>query len=56
VRCKKLKVAFVKAERLCKQCYKDHLAPKAWRVYVKNFTTPFPYNQVLFEILAATID
>jgi hypothetical protein len=56
VRCKKLKIIFGKAERLCRQCYKDHLAPKALCAYVENFTTPFPYNQVLFEILAATID
>jgi hypothetical protein len=42
VRCKRLKIIGVKAERLCKQCYKDHLAPKALRVYVENFTTLFP--------------
>ncbi len=54
--CNKLKVIHVKAERLCKQCYKDHLAPKALRRYVADFTTPYPYNQVLFELLATTID
>ncbi|MDP8928915.1 MAG: hypothetical protein M3O70_10160 [Actinomycetota bacterium] len=26
------------------------------RAYVEGFTTPFPYNRVLFQILAATID
>ncbi len=54
--CHKLKVIHVKAERLCKQCYKDHIAPKALRRYVANFTTPYPYNKVLFELLATTID
>jgi hypothetical protein len=54
--CNKLKVIHVKAERLCKQCYKDHLAPKTLRSYVADFTTVHPYNQVLFDLLASTID
>ena len=54
--CHKLKVIHVKAEHLCKQCYKDHIAPKALRRYVTDFTTPYPYNNVLFELLATTID
>ncbi len=54
--CNKLKVIHVKAQRLCKQCYKDHLAPKALRSYVADFMTPYPYNKVLFDLLATTID
>ena len=54
--CRKLKVIHVKAEQLCKQCYQDHIAPKALRRYVADFTTPYPYNEVLFELLATTID
>jgi hypothetical protein len=54
--CHKLKVIHVKAEHLCKQCYQDHIAPKALRSYVTDFTTPYPYNNVLFELLATTID
>jgi hypothetical protein len=46
----------VKAEHLCKQCYKDRLAPKVLRNYVEGFTTPFPYNRTLFGLMAATID
>ena len=55
-RCKRLKVIQVKSDCICKQCYKDVLAPNALRGYVNNFMTPFAYNRVLFEILAATID
>ena len=54
--CRKLKVIHVKAEQLCKQCYKNHIAPNALRRYVADFTTPYPYNKVLFELLATTID
>jgi hypothetical protein len=55
-RCNKLKAIQVKADRLCKQCYKDQRAPQALRVYVEGFTTPFRYNRTLFEVLAGTID
>ncbi|MGC1951604.1 MAG: hypothetical protein WA970_03275, partial [Gammaproteobacteria bacterium] len=55
-RCNKRKVIYVKAERLCKQCYKDHLAPKALRDYIDGFTTPFRYNRTLFEILAGAVN
>jgi hypothetical protein len=46
----------VKAERLCKQCYKDHLAPQALRSYVERFTTPYPHNTALFDLFTETID
>ena len=55
-RCKRLKVYQVKAERLCKQCYKDHLAPQALRSYVERYTTPYPYNTVLFALFTQTIE
>jgi hypothetical protein len=54
--CNKLKVIWVKTEQLCKQCYKDHLAPNSLRRYVAEFTTPYPYNKVLFDLLVTTID
>jgi hypothetical protein len=54
--CNSLKVIQMKAEQLCKQCYKDSVAPTALRRYVANFTTPYPYNKALFDLLAATID
>ncbi len=54
--CNKLKVIWVKTEHLCKQCYKDHLAPNTLRRYVAEFTTPYPYNKVLFDLLVTTID
>ncbi len=55
-KCNRLRVFQVKAERLCKQCYHEHLAPQALRRYVENYVTPYPYNQILFELLAATVD
>src|SRR5258708_31915116 len=55
-RCNRFKVYQVKAERLCKQCYKDHLAPQALRSYVERFTTPYPYNTSLFALFTETID
>ena len=55
-RCGKLKPIYIKAEHLCKLCDKDRRAPEALRRYVANFTTPHPYNKVLFDLLATTID
>lgn len=54
--CNRLKVIQVKAERLCKHCYQDRLAPKLLRNYVMGFTSPYPYNQTLFDLLVSTID
>ena len=56
MQCEKLKTIQVKAECLCKQCYKDRLAPRVLREYVEGFTISFPYNRALFEIMAATIE
>jgi hypothetical protein len=55
-RCNQLKVIHVKAERLCKQCYKDRVAPQALHSYLAGYTTPYPYNKTLFDLLATTID
>jgi hypothetical protein len=55
-RCHRLKVIYVKTACLCKQCYKDHLAPQGLRKYVLDFTTPYPYNKVLFDLLTTTIN
>jgi hypothetical protein len=55
-RCKRLKAYQVKAERLCKQCYKNQLAPRVLRSYVERYTTPYPYNMALFDLLTATIE
>ena len=54
--CNRLKVIQVKAERLCKHCHQDRLAPKLLRSYVMGFTSPYPYNQTLFDLLVSTID
>ena len=54
--CKRLKAFQLKAERLCKQCYMDQLAPQGLRRYVADFLTPYPYNVALFDLLASTID
>ena len=53
--CNKLKVIHVKVEGLCKQCYKDHLAPQALHSYLAGYTTPYLYNKTLFDLLATTI-
>jgi hypothetical protein len=55
-RCGKLKLIYTKSKHLCKQCDKDRLAPEALRRYIANFMTPHPYNKVLFDLLATTID
>jgi hypothetical protein len=55
-KCKRLKAYQVKAERLCKQCYKNQLAPRVLQSYVEIFTTPYPYNTLLFDRLTATIE
>jgi hypothetical protein len=54
--CNKLKVIWVKSEYLCKQCYKHHRAPDTLRRFVDEFTTAYPYNKVLFDLLVTTID
>jgi hypothetical protein len=53
--CQRLKVIYVRTACLCKQCYKDHLAPQGLRKYVMDFTTPYPYNKLLFDLLTTTI-
>jgi len=42
--------------QLCKQCHDHALVPAQLRKYIANFATPYPYNNVLFDILAAAID
>ncbi|HEU5227822.1 MAG TPA: hypothetical protein VFV38_41065 [Ktedonobacteraceae bacterium] len=56
MRCNKLKVVLVKKQCLCKQCYKDSLAPTTLRRYVEEFTTPYPYNKAMFDLFVTTID
>ncbi len=53
--CGKVKVIYVRSQSLCKHCYEDHLAPERLRRYVQTFATTYPYNQILFDSLAATI-
>lgn len=55
-RCNQLKPIHVMAERLCKHCYADTLAPKALRKYLASYRTPYPYNRTLFDLLVAIID
>jgi len=56
VRCNQLKPIHIMAERLCKHCYADTRAPKALRTYLACYSTPYPYNKTLLDLLAATID
>jgi hypothetical protein len=56
VRCNQLKPIHVVSERLCKRCYADTLAPKALRRYLASYSTPYPYNKTLFDLLAAALD
>ncbi len=55
-RCGKLKLIYAKADHLCKQCRGHSLAPEQLRKYIADFSTPYPYNHVLFGTLAAAID
>ena len=54
--CNKLKVIWFKSEQLCKSCYIDRLAHRSLQKFVAEFTTPYPYNRVLFDLLTTTID
>ncbi|MBW4426974.1 MAG: hypothetical protein KME50_21650 [Nostoc desertorum CM1-VF14] len=54
--CGQSKVIINKAKNLCKYCYHNELAKKSLTVYVINFSTPYPYNKALFDLLVSTID
>lgn len=54
--CGKLKLIYAKADNLCMQCHDRSLAPGALRKYISNFSTPYPYNNILFDFLAAAIE
>lgn len=54
--CGKLKLIFYKAGNLCQQCRDRTLAPWDLRKYIIEFSTPYPYNNALFDMLAAAID
>lgn len=56
VGCNKLKVIFVRAQRLCKVCDQNRRASKVFRDYTTHFTTPYPYNHTLFDLFVTTID
>jgi hypothetical protein len=56
VGCGKLKVIFIRAQRLCKQCYAHRRAPKVLLDYVTTFTTPYRYNKTLFDLFATSIE
>lgn len=56
VQCKRLKVIYVRGDHICKHCYLDRLAPKTLREYVANFTTPYPFNHYLLELLVSSLD
>lgn len=55
-KCKRLKVIYKRDNQLCKHCYLDRLAPNALRHYLTNFTTPYPFNKTLLELLASSLD
>jgi hypothetical protein len=54
--CSRTKVIFNQEAQLCKQCHDHSLVPGQLRKYIANFATPYPYNNVLFDTLAAAID
>lgn len=56
LQCGQLKVWFNKSHQLCKQCDKNRLARDTLRTYLTNFSTPYPYNKILFDLLANTIN
>lgn len=54
--CGKERVFENRGKSLCKQCYTESLAPELLRKYVDHFTTPYPYNRFLFELITSSID
>ena len=54
--CGEHKIIYSTGKRLCKQCLDNDLAPGALRRYVEGFTSPFPYNTFLFNLLASSIE
>lgn len=46
---------YSRTQTLCQHCYEDQLAPGRLRQYIEEFSTPYPYNQFLFGLLADSI-
>lgn len=55
-KCGRVKVIFNKSLDLCKSCYHNHIAPRALRKYVESYTTIYPYNKTLFDLLVNSIN
>lgn len=55
-KCMKVKVIYDKPRLLCLDCHRDAVAPQSLRTYLTTFTSPYPYNIALFELLTAKID
>lgn len=55
-RCGKFQVIYHKDKQLCKHCIANDRAPGDLRNYIESFTSPYPYNTVLFDLLATSID
>jgi hypothetical protein len=55
-KCGKERTIENQGKRLCKQCYTESLASKLLRKYLDEFTSPYPYNRFLFELLTPSID
>jgi hypothetical protein len=55
-RCGKFLVIYHKDKQLCKHCLENDRAPADLRKYIESFTPPYPYNTVLFDLLATSID
>jgi len=45
-----------KTRRFCLKCYQDSLAPSALRNFLASFTTTYSYKNMLFDLLASTIE
>jgi len=53
--CSRTQIIFNQEAQLCKQCHEHSLVRGQLRKYIANFVTPDPYNNVLFDLLAAAI-
>lgn len=53
--CNKQKVIASKTECLCKHCLEDRRSPEVLCKYITNFTTDYPYNKLLFDLLVSEI-
>lgn len=54
--CGQFKVLYNKSHQLCQLCNQNRLARDSLLAYLTNFSTPYPYNKTLFDLIAKNIN